>query len=186
MKPMRCWLLLAGLALWAAGSAFGQDDKKGTLVELGGMKSRAPAAWTEEAPTNQMRLAQFKLPKVGGDARDAEIVIFKGIGGSAKDNIKRWKQMFQPAGGKSLDDVAKVTEFKVGDASVTYLDVSGTYLFKERPFDPNAKPQPLANYRMLGVVFDTKEAPYHIRLVGPEKTVDKYKSGFDDWLKAFK
>src|SRR5207245_2038682 len=117
MKRMRWWLPLAWLALWAAGASFGQDDKKGTLVELGGMKSRAPATWAEEPPAYQMRLAQFKLPKVGGDSRDAEIVIFKGIGGSAKDNIERWKKMFQPAGGKSLDDVAKVTEFKVGDAS---------------------------------------------------------------------
>src|SRR5438105_5674700 len=152
MKSMRWWLPLAGLALSSAGLSFAQDEKKGTLVELGGMKSRAPAAWSEEPAANQMRLAQFKLAKVSGDSRDAEIVICKGIGGSAKDNIERWKKMFQPVGGKSLDDVAKVTEFKVGDASVTYLEVSGTYLFKERPFDPNAKPQPLANYRMLGVV----------------------------------
>ncbi len=167
-------------------SATEQDANKGTVVELGGMKSRAPSTWVEQPPENTMRLAQFKLPKVEGDKRDGELVIFKGIGGSAKDNINRWKQQFRPPEGKDIDQVAKVTEMKVGSAHLMYLEISGTYLFKFPPFDPNAKVQPLANYRMLGVVFDTKEAPYHIKLVGPEKTVDHFRKGFDEWLKAFK
>lgn len=192
MKRFACALAVT-LGLAGAAFYFGQprasaeeQDGKGTVVELGGMKSRAPANWVDQPPENQMRLAQFKLPKVEGDKRDAELVIFKGIGGSAKDNINRWKQQFRPPEGKEIDQVAKVTEMKVGNAEVMYLEVSGTYMFKFPPFDPNAKVQPLANYRMLGVVFDTKEAPYHIKLVGPEKTVDHFRKGFDEWLKAFK
>ena len=40
--------------------------------------------------------------------------------------------------------------------------------------------------RMLGVVFEGKDNIYHIRLVGPAATVEKYKAGFDEWLKNFK
>lgn len=174
----------AGSGLQTATCA--ADDKKGTVVEFDGMKSRTPAEWQEEKPTNAMRYAQFKLPKVKDDKSDAEIVIFRGISGSTKDNVNRWKAMFIPADGKSIDDVSKVTTMKVGDAEVTYLDVSGTYKVKERPFDPNSKEEKRPDHRMLGVAFETKSAPYHIRLVGPAKTVENYKNGFDEWIKGFK
>jgi hypothetical protein len=39
---------------------------------------------------------------------------------------------------------------------------------------------------MLAVHFDAPENIYHIKLVGPARTVEMYKKGFDDWLKAFK
>jgi hypothetical protein len=183
-------LCLAALA-WAPWSgpvgARGDDkkDDKGTVVELDGLHARAPAAWKEEEPSNRMRVAQFKLPKVKDDPRDAEVVIFN-LGGAAKDNVERWKTFFIPPEGKSIDDVAKVTDMKVGDATVTYLDVQGTYKFKERPFDPNAKEEKLPHYRMLGVIFETGKKQYQIRCVGPAATVEHYKPGFDEWLKSFK
>ena len=163
-----------------------KDDGKGVIVELDGYKSRAPAEWKEEAPGNQMRLTQFRLPKAEGDKTDAELVVFKGIGGSAKANIDRWKGFFIPPEGKTIDDIAKVTEIKMSDVDAPYLDVKGTYKFKERPFDPNSKEERKPDYRMLGVVFETKKNPYHIRLVGPAKTVEKYKKDFDLWLKGFR
>ena len=133
-----------------------------------------------------MRFLQFKLPHAKDDKTDAEVVIFKGITGSVKDNVKRWKEMFIPPEGKTLDDVSKVTELKVGDVMVTYLEVSGTYLYKARPFDPNAKPEKLEGYRMLAVVFDGPKNPYHIRLVGPAKTVEQNQKGFEEWIRGFK
>ena len=57
MKPLLeiltfAWGALLAVAL-GAGSAAG-DDKKGTVVDLDGLKSTAPAEWKEEAPTNQL------------------------------------------------------------------------------------------------------------------------------------
>ena len=163
-----------------------KDDAKGAVVDLDGVKSRAPAGWKQEDPSNRMRLTQFRLPKVEGDKYDTEVVIFQGIGGSAKANIDRWKTFFIPPEGKTIDDAAKVTEIKVGEATAPYLDVKGTYKYKERPFDPNAKEERRPDYRMLGVAYDGPKNAYHIRMVGPAKTVEHYKKGFDEWLKAFK
>src|SRR5262245_51503289 len=162
------------------------EEKKGAAVDFDGLKSAAPASWKEEPPTNKLRYKQFRLTKVGGDKADAEVVIFRGLGGSAKENITRWKGQFMPPGGKKIDDVAKVTEFKVSGAEATYLDVSGTYLFKARPVDPNEIAEKRPGYRMLAVHFEGPKTVYHIRLVGPAKTVEHYKQGFEDWLKAFK
>ena len=88
--------------------------------------------------------------------------------------------------GKTIDDVSKVEEFKVSERPVTFLDISGTYKFKARPFDPKAEEETRTDYRMLAVQIDGKNEVYQIKLTGPAKTVEKYKKGFDEWLKAFK
>lgn len=176
---------LIAAVLFAAASRTDAAEN-GTVVELGHLKSRTPATWKEGAASNRMRLAQFILPKAEGDKYDAEVVIFQGISGSAKENIDRWKGQFNPPQGQSINDAAKVSETKVADADVAVLDVRGTYKFKAQPFNPNAKEELRPDYRMVGVVFTVSDKPYHIRFVGPAKTVEKYKSGFDEWLKAFK
>jgi len=187
MKRALCLGLLGCAALLCAAVRADdkKDDGKGAIVDLGGMKSRAPAEWKVEEVTNRMRLQQFKLPKVKDDAQDAEVVIFN-LGGTVNDNINRWKTMFVPPEGKTIDDVAKVTKMDVGEAKMTYLDVSGTYKFKAAPFDPNSKEESRPNSRMLGVIVETPKSQFQIRLVGPAATVENYKKGFDEWLKNFK
>ena len=166
-----------------------KDDKKGTVVEIDGLSSRVPADWKEEEVTNKLRAYQFLLPRVKEGQADAEMIIFffgTGSGGSADDNVKRWKGMFIPPKGKKIEDVSKVDRMKVAGVDLTYLDIQGTYKYKARPFDPQAKEELRPDYRMLGVVFASPKGPYFIRLVGPAKTVAHHKPGFDEWLKGFK
>lgn len=162
-----------------------EAEEKGTAVDFDGQKSKVPAEWKEEDP-GRMRYAQFKLPRAQGDEADAEVVIFKGITGSPKDNVERWKNMFVPPEGKKLDDVAKISEVKVGGRQALRIDVEGTYKFKARPFDPSAKEELKPNFKLTGLHIEGPKNIYHIRFVGPAKTVDKYKAGFEEWLKGFK
>jgi hypothetical protein len=184
MKRILC---LVAAVLAAAGSRSAGDDK-GTVVTLDGLKSRTPAEWKMQVPSNKFRAYQFQVPRAKGDKKDAELIIFffDGSGGSAKENVKRWKDQFRAPEGKKIDDVSKLEEFKVGDVEITYLDTSGTYLYKFPPFAPNAKITPLPDYRGLNVYFGSKNGPYFIRMTGPAKTVNQNKKGFDDWIKAFK
>jgi hypothetical protein len=176
----------SALVLLVLAAPYVPAADKGTVVDLDGLKSAAPASWKEEAPSNQMRLAQFKLPKAKDDANDAELIIFKNAGGSVRDNVNRWKGQFTPPDGKNIDDVAKVADIKIAGHDATLLDVHGTYTYKQRPFDPNDKGEKRPDYRMLAIQFQGPTNLYHIRLVGPAKTVEQYKKGFDDWLKNFK
>jgi hypothetical protein len=190
-NSLRTVLLVGGAFVLSATLARAADDKKKdeNVVELDALKSKAPADWKQEATTNQMRAYQFKLPHAKDDKLDADMIIFyfgPGGGGSAEDNIKRWKGMMAPVEGKKIEDVAKVDKFKVGEVPVTYLDVEGTYLAKERPFDPNSKVEKKPDYRMLGVVFESPKGPYFIRVTGPAKTIAEQKKAFDEWLKNFK
>jgi hypothetical protein len=152
---------------------------KGTVVTLGSLKSTTPADWKNQPPSNKLRAYQFAVG-------DADLAIFVGISGSPTENINRWKGQFAPPEGKTIEDASKVDKFKVGPAEVTYLDIHGTYLSKNPPFDPNAKTVRKANYRRFGIYFACDGGPYFITLTGPARTLEQSKKSFDDWLKNFK
>jgi hypothetical protein len=182
------WFLLVAAAAGCGPSA-GEPSAQGadagrTVVDLDGLKSTAPSAWKEEKPSNAMRFMQFKLPHVDGDKTDAELIVFKGFGGSAAQNVQRWKDQFLPPEGKTIDQVSEVKHLKVSGAEATYLDIHGTY--KASMPGSGAAPVAHPDYRMLAVHFDGPKNVYHIKLTGPAKTVDHYKKGFDDWLMGFK
>lgn len=198
---MRSLLVLAGVAVLTAltgacttaeeskVSTTTAADKKGTEVELGGLKSTTPADWKEEAQKpGSMRLATFKLPKAAGDSEDADLAIFyfKGNAGTVEQNLKRQEAKFEAPAGKALKDVVKVDKSKVGTYEATYQDIQGTFLKKFPPFDPNAKITRMSDYRQLYVIFETKDGQYYLTLLGPAKTVEKHKKDFDQWLKNFK
>jgi hypothetical protein len=171
------------------GTALPVRAADGTSVEIDGLKSTAPASWKKEEPTEQQRQfrkVQFRVPKEGGDPDDAEVIVFffgPGGGGGKQANLERWKGLFKPPAGEK----SKVDDFKVGDVPVTQIDISGTYLSRVGgPLNPNAKVEEKAEYRMVSVIFESKNGPYFIRLIGPAKTVGKHKKEFDDWLKSFK
>ncbi len=189
-------LILTGLcfALVACGSnqisseAGDNQKNQGEVVVLDGLKSTLPADWKKEKPLSKFRAYQFRLPKAKGDSKDAELVIFyfgPGGGGPVKANLARWKSQFKAPKGKTIDEVSKVDKFKVGDVDVVYLDISGTFLYKFPPFDPNAKVTPLPDYRRLGIIFQSEKGPYFIRLTGEADTVAHHKKAFDKWLKSF-
>jgi hypothetical protein len=80
-----------------------------------------------------------------------------------------------------------VDKIKLGGHDAVYQDIQGTYLKKAGgPFDPNAKVTKMTDYRQLYVVFENKDGQYYMTLVGPAKTIEKHKKGFEEWLKNFK
>src|SRR5262245_12313636 len=157
----------------------------GVVVDLGGLKATAPAAWKEVPVASSMRVKQFSVPGKDGEAELAIFFFGQGQGGSVDANIDRWKKQFTPPEGKTLDQVSKVQKMKLPSTNATVLDVSGTYMFKARPMDPGPG-EPRPNSRMLAVVLETPQGNYFIKLTGPAKTIEKNKKDFDGWLKAFK
>jgi hypothetical protein len=158
----------------------------GTPVTIDGLTSSVPASW-KELPATQMRFKQWTIPRVEPDKSDAELVVFffgAGGGGDVQANLDRWKKMFVPPEGKTIDAVSKTETFKVNKVDVTTLDVRGTYKYKPMPMAPNEELRP--DHRMIAVVFASPQGPYYMRFVGPEKTVEKNKKDFDKFLRGFK
>ncbi len=175
-------MLFASVLTAVFASAVGAADK-GVAVEWGGLKSTTPTGWKEETPSNKMRLAQFKLAKETGDPEDAELALFASPGGGTVEaNLDRQVKKFELA----ADKKPAVSKIKIGKEDATYQDISGTFLKKFPPFDPNAKVTKVENYRQIYVIFEGKDAVYSLTLLGPAKTVEKHKKEFDEWLKNFK
>jgi len=179
MRFSFCYLLLA-IALPARA-----DDSKGTEVKLDKFSSTTPSDWKSEKPIYRLRSYQFRLPGAK-DAKDAELFIFPDLTKTVDENFARYKEMFVPPDGKTLDDITKITKLEVGKAKVAILDMQGTWLYKERPFDPKSKQENRPDSRVISVIFTTDDGNYLIRLSGPAPTVTQHAKAFFDWIKAFK
>ncbi|MFM9966757.1 MAG: hypothetical protein ACKV2Q_36760 [Planctomycetaceae bacterium] len=163
------WLAYSAAAALMCCVAVAQEKEKGTqVVEVKDIKLTVPKTWKSEKPSNQFRVAQFKIDAADGDKEGAELVItqFGAGGGGVNDNIKRWENQFE---GK--DRKIKVTKgtSKLGDYVV--VDGTGTYLKPDGP--PIAgKTKPTPGYRVLNVMLMIEDkGVYFLKLAGPEKTV---------------
>ena len=180
--PLACVLaLLVGPALRA--------DESDGKVHLGGLKSKAPAGWEAVSTTSKNRPFQWRVNGGQGKDSDAEVTVFYfGLNGagSADENVARWKSLFIPPKGKTIDDVAKVDKIRLGDDVSVYVDISGTYRFRPRPQAPDSEIQLKPDYRLLEGILLTSRGPYYLRIIGPAKTVGDHKADFDEWLMGFK
>lgn len=190
---MRSLFVAAGVALLTAltGACTPETTStavvadKGTVVEWAGLKSTTPGDWKEETPSSKLRQGQFKVPKAEGDKDDAEVAIFFSPGGGGIEaNLKRQTAAFQPAEGKEkVGD--KQEKLKIGGNDGVYQEVTGTFI--KKPFPMAEKGTPMPGWKQIYVIFETKDgAVASLWLRGPEKTVEKHKKAFDEWVKAFK
>lgn len=161
-------------------------DDKPTPVKFSGLSGDPPAAWKSEKPANLLRSHQFKLPSNDKNYADAELTVSPKSSDDVAKNFDKWKAQFTPPDGKKAEEVSKTSEFKVGDAKVHVLDVTGTWKFKERPFDPKSKEEVRPEYRAVWVIVVGKDDTTHLRLSGPQGVVDKHYPEFEKWLKGLK
>jgi hypothetical protein len=159
---------------------------KPVAVKLGKLTVVAPADWKSEKPDNRLRSYQFKLPSAEPGLADAEVSVYPQSSPDPAKYFPRWKESYTPPDGKKLDDVAKESKFDVGPATVHVLDVSGTWKYRERPFDPKSKEEMRPEYRTVWLIVVVKDEATHVRLSGPEKVVAKHYPAFEKWIKSAK
>ena len=157
----------------------------GSTVErsFGAIKAQVPTEWTEQTPSSSMRKGQYALPKAEGDSEDGELAVFyfgPGQGGSVEANIDRWIGQISQADGSSSKDKAKINKKEIGGMPLTLVDVSGTY---SAGMMSNAPPR--QGYRLLAAVAETSDGPWFFKLTGPEKTIAKWSSSFDQFIGSF-
>jgi len=150
------------------------------------LKYDMPEGWTSKAPSSRMRLAEFVLPKVEGDAEDASLVItyFGGQGGTVQANLDRWlTQMAQPDG-RASKDVAKTSTLKTHDLTLTIIDLPGTFVAEVAPGSAERHNKP--GFHLRAAVIEGKGGPFFARLVGPAKTVAKWDASVQAFFKSLR
>src|SRR5512143_231255 len=149
--------LLAILVLVASASLAPAEPVR---TQAAGLRFSLPSEWTRVPAPSDMRAAQFRVPKAGSDAEDAEAVLFffgAGQGGSTQDNLDRWYgQMTQPDG-KPSKDAGTVVIRTVKGLKVTALDLPGTY--KGMPA-PGASATTKTGYRLLAAAIEGPGGPW--------------------------
>ena len=144
---------------------------------------QAREGWVEENPSSPMRFAQFRLP---GPAGDAEVAVFHfgvGAGGSVEENFERWTSQFAP------DDpdapVASIrTESQQGDVKLHGLELAGQYQAGMGPAMGGGTA--VSGQRMLATILECEGGPYFVKLVGPDATVERWRTSYTEFLAAFR
>jgi hypothetical protein len=144
---------------------------------------QAPEGWTSRPVASSMRVAEFDIPRAGGDAEDAELIIyyFGGQGGSPEANIHRWTSQVQAADGAGPAP-ASTDQRTVHGLRVWGVDVSGTYVAEVRPGASEHFNKP--GFRLRAAVVETPGGPYYIKLTGPAKTVAAASPAYDQFLSS--
>lgn len=160
-------------------------------LRLGNVSSRVPGEWAVIPPDGQFRAAQYAIPRATGDTAQALFIVFhfgKGGGGGVEDNVRRWVGMMKQPDGS---DTTRVLKRAVSDREglrIHTADIPGTYL--ERPFPRSEEFTERPNYRMLAAIIETTkeggDGPYFVRLVGPAKSIEAAKPGWDAFIASLK
>lgn len=160
-------------------------------VDIGSLAGVLPGNWAVQPPIGQFRLSQYELPRAAGDTKPSQLIVFhfgQGGGGTVEDNVKRWYGLMAQPDGRDSAEVAKRAEAAREGLKITSVDIPGTY--RERPFPFSTEFVERPNYRMLAAVVETtgegSDGPYFLRIVGPVKTVDAAKAGWDALLQSLK
>jgi hypothetical protein len=135
------------------------------------IKFDAPAGWTKEEPSSNMRKAQYKVPDKEKKGADGQMALF--YFGPRNDmlegNLQRWAQQMGAADPK--------TEVIQGKCKIHLVDLKGTYTG-----DNDKGPQ--ENQRLLAAVVENADGPWYFKLVGPADTVGPWKDEFVTMLKG--
>jgi hypothetical protein len=132
-----------------------------------------------------MRLAQYRLPRAECDPENATLALFyfgPQAGGGTQANIERWVSQVTGEGGAAPVNHG-VTEVEANGLKVSTVDVSGTYA-GDGSMMGGGQATPKPNYRLLASVVETSSGNYFFKLTGPEATVAKWLSGYQEMLKS--
>ena len=149
-------------------------------VKFGKLAAEVPKDWKAEKPANRLRSHQFKLPAGVEGLADAELYVMPQSDPNPDKSFPRWKASFIPPDG------AKVSKIEVSGATVHLLDVSGTWKYRERPFDPKSKEELRPEYRAVWAIVVHGDEATHLRLSGPRAVVAKHYSVFEKWLRSLR
>jgi hypothetical protein len=142
-----------------------------TAAAPGALTYTAPPAWRTRPAASSMRVAEFVIPRVQGDAEDGELIVyyFGTSAGTVDANIDRWVGQIQQPDGSSTKDKAQRSSQTVNGLKVTRVDAAGTYVAEMRPGATEHFNKP--GFRLRAAVVETPRGAYYIKMTGPAATI---------------
>ena len=139
----------------------------------------SPQGWTDEEPSNPMRLRQWRAP---GEVECA-LFHFAG-GGDVEANVERWLGQFEaPDGSPSVSGAQRMT-IEVSGVVAHLVRVTGTYITRDPPMSGEITRHP--EYGLFGVVFDVSPDPYFLKCVGPALSMESQAAQVSELVDSFR
>ena len=146
-------------------------------TRIGNLLANIPESWTGIRPSSSMRLMEFRL---GGSADNANLAIFKNIGGTIDNNLERWSGQF----GYSLSDSeVNIRAENINGMLVSIISITGTYT---NTMAFSSATQPKQNYRLLGAIADTPDGLYYFKLTGPNTVITSRIEEFTRFIQSLR
>jgi len=149
--------------------AFGQSEAAELkTIEFLDLTSEVPAAWIEQKPSSDMRLAQFRVPGAESEG-DANLILYyfgQGQGGSVEANTARWQSQFSKPGGGAVEP--RIKTMKVNGMPVTVVELRGDYA-RGVGMGPVGTAAP--DQILLASIVEAPRGNIYIQLHGPAVTV---------------
>jgi hypothetical protein len=173
-----------GLGLVVAALLCAGADEPKQRIDVRGLTFEAPKSWKSSTPSSPVRLAQLTVEPQEGDGYPAELVVtsFGRAAGSVEANLERWRSQFEDENGKRPTIETKALEGK--NCKIVRAETHGKYHAPRLPGAPAQEDR--ENARLFGAIVTAGDATYYLRMVGPDKTMKKLTSDFDEMLKSIK
>jgi hypothetical protein len=144
-------------------------------VEAGAIVLTAPAGWERKPASSSFVLAEFVLPRAGGDDADGRLTVST-AGGTVEANIERWKGQFEPQPEAASQEVVDV-----GGLQTTIIDLSGTFNDQRGPFAPGER---RPGYRMIAAVIPVAGQLHFIKATAPQKTIESHAGAIRQFIRS--
>ena len=142
-------------------------------VQLANFTLQLPDGWEKEAPSNTMRIAQFRLK----NNPEYQVVVsyFGDMDNKVDDNIARWKNQFTK--------IDNYTELETAIKGITAVKILGT--FKKKPFPMAQDFVEEEGFGALAAIVPSNEGPYFLKLTAPAGVINEQVANFIEMLNSY-
>ena len=146
----------------------------GGTFRVAGVLYDVPGSWGTRTPTSSMRAAELVIP---GEAGEAIVAVFGGIGGTVQQNVDRWLGQFP-----EVTDGPTRGTVEAGGVTMHTISISGTFSASTM-MGGTGKPE--EGFTVLAaIVTDGPGGPIQIKAVGPKATIDAHMDEWDAMLRS--
>lgn len=149
-------------------------------VRAAGLTFTLPAGWETRKPSNNMRLAEARLPGSAADGSQDCVVAWFQSGGSVQDNLARWKGMVTKADGTGADPTEETLE--VQGVKVHTIEMTGAYV-EGGMMGGGTKRE---NWTFRGAIIETPGQLSVVRMTGPADAMATTKEMWSSLLRSMK
>lgn len=139
-----------------------------------------PAAWQRSSDTSPMKLEERIIDPISQSK--IKVFYFEGMKDKNEENLARWKSQFKEEGQVLI--AQQVIE-RNGISIVEFI-MSGTYLDKIEPMNPDSKVTLRAGSTMRAYIVETQTGTWFFKAVAPSNVINIQESNFDNFVNSIK